>query len=103
MPTLVNPFVEIGKLEGLEEGLRRGLEEGLEKGRAEGIEKVIEKGRTEGGRHLTLRLVERKFPGIAAEVAGRLATLDEEALLAFGEALLFFESEVDCLDWFGRE
>jgi len=95
MPTLVNPFVEIGKLE--------GLEEGLERGRAEGIEKGIEKGRAVGERQFALRQVERKFPGIAGEVAGRLATLDEEALLTFGEALLFFESEADCLDWFERE
>jgi len=102
MPTLVNPFVEIGKLEGLEEGLEEGLRRGLERGRAEGMEKGIEKGRTEGERHLTLRLVERKFPGIAAEVAGKLTALDEEELLAFGEALLFFESEADCLAWFDR-
>jgi len=91
MPTLVNPFVEIGKLEGLEEGLERGRAEGIEKGRAV------------GERQFALRQVERKFPGIAGEVAGRLATLDEEALLTFGEALLFFESEADCLDWFERE
>ena len=84
MPTLVNPFVELGKLEGRAEGRAEGREEGRE----------------EGERLLTLRQLERKFPRVAEQVASRLETLDEANLLAFGEALLFFETEADCLGWF---
>jgi len=86
MPALVNPFVEIGKLEGRAEGLAEGLAEG----------------RAEGERLMTLRLLKRKFPDIADEAATKLELLDEAVLLAFGEALLFFESETECLDWLER-
>lgn len=68
MPTLVKPFVELGKLE--------------------------------GERLFALRVLDRKFPRVAEELARRLETLDEASLLAFGEALLFFETESDCLAWF---
>ncbi len=60
-------------------------------------------GRAEGERLLTQRLLERKFPRVAEQVATRLETLDESSLLAFGEALLFFETEADCLGWFEGE
>ncbi len=83
MPALVNPFVEIGKLEGLQEG--------------------IEKGRAEGERDLVFRQLKLKFPKAAAGLEASLEGLDEERLLSFGEALLFFETEGDCLAWFDRE
>jgi hypothetical protein len=41
----------------------------------------------------------RKFPGIAAQVKPQIAQMDEQRLFAFGEALLFLQSEQECLDW----
>jgi len=86
MPVLINPFVEIGKLEGLEQG----LEQGLERGREEGELALLE------------RLVARKFPAIAPKALDLLKALDEPRLLAFGEALLFFSREEECLEWLER-
>jgi hypothetical protein len=71
MPKLINPFIELGKL----------------KGRHDGEFKVIS------------RLFERKFPGMAKKAAPLLRKLDEEKLLAFGEALLFMDSPAKCLAW----
>lgn len=59
-----------------------------------------QEGRQEGELALTSRLLKRKFPGIAPEVEPRLVQLTEEALLAFGEALLFMTNEQECLNWF---
>lgn len=73
--TLVNPFVELGKLEGRMEG------------------------RAQGELTLTLRQLRRKFPVIVDQAAPLVEKLDEEKLLAFGEALLFFQNEADCLGW----
>lgn len=75
MPQLLNPFVELGKLKGLEEG------------------------RSEGELAFALRLLERKFPGLAKTAEPKLRRLPEEKLLAFGEALLFFETEAECRRW----
>ncbi len=79
MPTLVNPFVELGKL--------KGRQEGRQEGRAEGELAVLQ------------RLLKRKFPRLARKAAPLLKSLDEPGLLAFGEALLFFETEAECLAW----
>lgn len=75
MTTLVNPFVELGKLEGRMEG------------------------RAQGELTLTLRQLRRKFPTIVDQATPLVEKLDEEKLLAFGEALLFFQNEADCLGW----
>jgi hypothetical protein len=75
MPKLINPFIELGKL----------------KGRAEG--------RHDGEFMVISRLFERKFPGMAKKAAPLLRRLDEENLLAFGEALLFIETPAKCMAW----
>jgi predicted transposase/invertase (TIGR01784 family) len=74
------------------EGLEKGLEKGLQKGRQEG--------RQEGEFAVCHRLLERKFPGLAERIKPQLMVMDEERLLAFTEALLFFQTEQDCCDWF---
>ncbi len=79
MPKLINPFIEIGKLKGREEGR--------------------EEGRAEGECHVVLRQLERKFPQAFKKAAPRVRKLDEEKLLAFGEALLFMNSAAECLEW----
>ncbi|HYF34990.1 MAG TPA: DUF4351 domain-containing protein, partial [Prosthecobacter sp.] len=79
MSKLINPFIEIGKLKGREEGR--------------------EEGRTEGELNVVLRLLEKKFPHTAKKVAPKVRKLDEDALLAFGEALLFMETQAECLAW----
>ena len=70
-----------------------------QEGRQEGHQEGRLEGRQEGEVSLTLRLLRRKFPRIAAEAESLVRQLDEERLLAFGEALLFFEASEDCLDW----
>jgi hypothetical protein len=79
MPKLINPFIELGKL--------KGRQEGRVEGRHDGEFMVIS------------RLFERKFPGTAKKAAPLLRKLDEENLLAFGEALLFMDSPAKCLAW----
>jgi hypothetical protein len=79
MPKLINPFIELGKLKGRQEG------------RAEG--------RHDGELMVISRLFERKFPGMAKKAAPLLRRLDEENLLAFGEALLFIETPAKCMAW----
>ena len=86
MPTLINPFIELGKL--------KGRKEGRHEGRAEG--------RAEGEFNVVLRQVGRKFPGLVKEAEPLLRKLEEEELLSFGEALLFMESAAECLDWLKR-
>jgi hypothetical protein len=78
------------------EGLEKGLQKGLQKGRLEGR---LE-GRQEGEFAVCHRLLERKFPGLAERIKPQLMVMDEERLLAFTEALLFFQTEQDCCDWF---
>jgi hypothetical protein len=91
MPTLINPFIELGKLKGREEGLQEGRQEGLQKGR--------EEGRQEGEQAVVLRLLKRRFPKISDKVLTLVKRFDEETLFAFGEALLYMQSEADCLAW----
>lgn len=67
------------------------IQEGRQQGRQEG--------RQEGELALTLRLVKRKFPTVVHRVEPAVRQLDEERLLAFGEALWFMASSDDCLTW----
>jgi hypothetical protein len=83
MPKLINPFVEIGKITGCQEGLQEGLQEG----------------RQEGELTFALRMLATKFPNISPNVAAQVQRLDEEALLSFGEALMFMETEQACKAW----
>jgi predicted transposase/invertase (TIGR01784 family) len=62
---------------------QEGLQEGLQKGEFAIIS----------------RQLSRKFPNIAEQVMPKLQQMNEERLFAFSEALLFLQSEQDCLDW----
>ena len=75
MPTLINPFIELGKLKGRQEG------------------------RAEGECAFALRLLERKFPGVVKKAEPLVRKLEEENLLAFGEALLFMTTAAECMKW----
>ncbi len=83
MPTLINPFIELGKLKGRQEGRQEGRQQG----------------RQEGEHAFALHLLMRKFPGIAKKAAPLLRELEEEELLAFGEALLFMKTSAECVSW----
>jgi hypothetical protein len=71
MPKLINPFVEIGKI----------------------------KGRQEGELAMILRLLKTKFPTLSAKWVKEVRRFDEETLLSFGEALLFMHSPEECATW----
>lgn len=58
-----------------------------------------QEGRQAGEFAVVHRLLTRKFPGIAEQIKPQIAQMDEERLLAFSEALLFLQSEQECLDW----
>ncbi len=79
MPKLLNPFIELGKLKGRQEGRQEG--------------------RHEGEAALIVRLLGRKFPGLSAKVASEIGAFDEETRLSFGEALLFMQTDDECLRW----
>jgi len=64
-------------------------------------EQLIQEGRQEGELTLTLRQLKLKFPTIANLAEPAVRQLNEERLLAFGEALLFMTSSDDCLTWLG--
>lgn len=86
MPRLVNPFVQIGRIHGREEGREEGVLEG----------------RLRGSREMSLRLVERKFPGLGKRVSPLLGRLGGDEVIAFGEALLFMNAPSECLAWLRR-
>jgi hypothetical protein len=86
MPKLVNPFVQIGRIRGREEGREEGVLEGW----------------LRGSREMSLRLVERKFPGLGKRVSPLLSRLGSNEVIAFGEALLFMNSPRECLAWLRR-
>jgi thioredoxin-like negative regulator of GroEL len=58
-----------------------------------------QEGRQEGAAGAFVRLVRRKFPDVASQVAPVLERLDEEQLFSFGEALLFMQTPGECLEW----
>ena len=62
-------------------------------------QQLRQEGRQEGSALLALRQIQRKFPSLAEQAARLVQRLSEEQLLAFGEALLFMESDGECLQW----
>ncbi|RFC48663.1 MAG: hypothetical protein DVB22_002846 [Verrucomicrobia bacterium] len=74
MPKLVDPFIQIGRIHGRQEGLVQ----------------------------IASRQVGRKFPGEAGVLVPLVGGLDEERLLAFGEALLGMETAEECRRWLER-
>ena len=73
-----------GRKEGVQEGIEKGIEQGIEQGRAEGIAE----GRKEGQARLLIRLLERKFGLLDAEVHRRISEADADRLLVWGEQLM---------------
>ena len=60
----------------IERGLQKGMEEGLEKG----LEQGLEKGRAQGTASVLLRLLNRRFGPLSADVTRRLAQSTPEQL-----------------------
>jgi Domain of unknown function (DUF4351) len=75
MPKLINPFIELGKLKGRQEG------------------------RQEGESVVVMRLLGRKFPALPQTLINKVRKFDEETLLSFGDALLFWQNETECRRW----
>ena len=61
-----------------------------------------QEGRMEGSARLALRLIQKKFPAILTQAEPLVKGLDEEQLLALAEAILFFQSDTECLEWLQR-
>ena len=67
--------------------------------RLEGRREGRQEGRQEGEASMVIRLLRKKFPEIAEAASTRVLQLNEEHLVAFGEALLFMQTSEDCLTW----
>ena len=76
--------IERGLQKGMEEGLEKGMEKGLEKG----LEKGREEGRTQGTASVLLRLLNRRFGPLSADVTRRLAQSTPEQLEIWAERVL---------------
>jgi predicted transposase YdaD len=68
----------------IERGLQKGMEEGLEKG----LEQGLEKGRAQGTASVLLRLLNRRFGPLSADVTRRLAQSTPEQLEIWAERVL---------------
>ena len=84
---LTNPFIELGK--------RRGRQEGIAEGRQEGI---LE-GRHEGQAELVLKLLARRLGSISRTHERAIRKLSAENIEALGEALLDFNVPADLAHW----
>ena len=73
---------------GLQKGMAEGLEKGLEKGLQKGLEKGREEGRTQGTASVLLRLLNRRFGPLSADVTRRLAQSTPEQLEIWAERVL---------------
>ena len=80
---LTNPFIELGKHQGRQEGFRQGRQEGRHQGEAE----------------LVLKLLVRRLGPLSAAQVGRIRQLDLRKIEALGVALLEFQSGDDLSCW----
>ena len=86
MPTIAETWVQ----EGIEKGLEKGRQEGLEKGKQEGSAAVM------------LRMLQRRFGPLEADLQGRVRALSFARLERLGEALLDFQGPADLVAWLGK-
>ncbi len=68
----------------IERGLQKGMEQGLEKG----LEQGLEKGRAQGSASVLLRLLNRRFGPLSADLTRRLAQSTPEQLEIWAERVL---------------
>ncbi|MGB5594332.1 MAG: DUF4351 domain-containing protein, partial [Crocosphaera sp.] len=68
--------------------------------KAEGREEGREEGRQEGEANLVIRLLNRRFGQITADLLTQIRGLSVEQLEDLGEALLDFKSEEELQQWF---
>jgi len=80
---LTNPFIELGKDEGIREGREKGLEEGMKKGRHAGEVALV------------LRLLLRRLGVLPVSQKRRIERLDLHKI----ESLLDFKSRADLTRW----
>lgn len=57
----------------IQEGFEKGIEKGIEQGLKKGIRKGREQGRTQERRNLLLRVLDRRFGAVPAQIAARVA------------------------------
>lgn len=72
----------------IERGLQKGMAEGLEKGMQKGMEKGREEGRAQGTASILLRLLNRRFGPLSADVTQRLSQSTPEQLEIWAERVL---------------
>ena len=88
---LTNPFIELGKQRGRQEGIAEGRQEGILEGRQEGI--------VEGQMELVLKLIARRIGAPSGAHEKTIRKLSPEKIEALGEALLDFNVPADLAHW----
>jgi len=82
--------------------LEEGKQVGLQEGRQVGLQEGLQEGRTEEGRSLILRQLNRRVGTIAPELKVKVGALTIEQLEDLGEALLDFATIADLEDWLAQ-
>jgi hypothetical protein len=80
---LTNPFIELGRQQGIERGVEQG----------------IEKGRREGEVELVLRLLSRRLGAVSVAQKRLIERMNLATIEALGESLLDFQSRADLARW----
>ena len=92
---LTNPFIELGK----RQGRQQGIEEGIVEGRQEGIVEGRREGIVEGQTELVLKQLTRRLGSLSQNHEKAIRKLPLAKIEALGEALLDFRAPTDLGRW----
>jgi predicted transposase YdaD len=99
---LTNPFIELGKRQGRQQGMEEGVEgrqEGIVEGRQEGIVEGRREGIVEGQTELVLKQLTRRLGSLSQNHEKAIRKLPLAKIEALGEALLDFRAPTDLGRW----
>ncbi len=95
---LTNPWIEAGRLQGIQTGIQQGIQTGIQQGLQTGIQQGIRKGEAD----LVLRQLGRRFGFLPDSEAESIRCLPREKIEELAEALLEFTSRDDLAAWLRR-
>jgi hypothetical protein len=100
---LTNPFIELGKRRGRQEGIiegrRQGIQKGMQRGIKQGMQQGMRKGIIEGQAELVLKQLGRRLGAISGSQERTIRKLSPSKIEALGEALLEFTGPADLARW----
>ena len=80
-----------------------GREEGLAEGREKGLQQGLQQGKKEQAINLFLRILQRRFGEISANIQQKIAELSLTQLELLGEEIVFFSSLEDLSVWLSQQ